>query len=200
MVDVLFLAGRLRYWILHPRFTANILARTYYYTHPEHPWLTWECNELLDKVVSSNWNCFEWGSGRSTIFFAKRAKSIVSIEHDRRWCDRVSGWASAAGLTNLDLRFVPFVHSSEIRSKEDMAYPESILEFPDSFFDCILIDGILRNECIRNTPRKLKPEGIAILDDSGRNYDESPFGEWPRRITADGAKSTTVWTKPRSGT
>lgn len=147
--------------------------------------------------MSTSWNCFEWGSGHSTIFFAKRAKFVVSIEPDKQWYDRVAGWARTAGITNLDLRFIPLVRPPEIRSEENLAYPDSILEFPDESFDCILVDGTLRNECIANTPRKLKPGGIAILDDSERNYDESPFGDWPKRIIAGINKNTTVWTKPK---
>ena len=34
-------------------------------------------------------NVFEWGSGNSSFFWAKRAKSVISIEDDAKWFEKV---------------------------------------------------------------------------------------------------------------
>lgn len=97
---------------------------------------------------------------------------------------------------NVDLRFLPLTDPPGIRSKGNLVYPDTILEFPDESFDCVLIEGWLRNECIARTPRKLRPGGIAILDNSQCSHDESPFSCWARRDTSNGVTNTTIWTKP----
>lgn len=199
MADLRSRAERLRYWISHPRFAFGAASvKVYFFAHPGYPRIARDCIGHLEKAVSPSWECFEWGSGHSTIFFAKRTKHVVSIEPDKSWYDRVVEWARAAKLTNLDLRHVPVSDPSEPRSKESVAYSDSILAFPDESFDCIFVDGVLRNECMANAPRKLKPGGIAILDDSQRGYDTSPFGNWPQKTFTDFNKNTTIWTKPRN--
>lgn len=199
-MDIRFLVTRGKYWILRPRFAMDsISARMYYYGHPDYPWVTRECIEILQSLGMREWDCFEWGSGRSTIYFAKRAKSVVSVESDMRWLEWVANQAKSKGLTNVNLKFVPLIDPPEIRSKANMVYPDSILEFPDESFDCVLIDGWFRNECLARTPRKLRPGGIAILDNSQCNHNESPFASWSRRDTSNGVTSTTIWTKPVDG-
>src|SRR5262245_58674086 len=52
------------------------------------PWLTHPAIEWLDSVIGPDDTVFEWGSGASTAWFAQRAKSVVSVEHDQTWIAR----------------------------------------------------------------------------------------------------------------
>ena len=53
------------------------------------PWITFAAIELLEKTLSNNDRVFEYGRGGSTIFFAKRAKRFISVEHDIKWYNNV---------------------------------------------------------------------------------------------------------------
>jgi predicted O-methyltransferase YrrM len=49
-------------------------------------------------------------------------------------------------------------------------YVKQIDEFPDEYFDIILIDGRARPSCIKRSVSKVKPGGLLILDNSEREY------------------------------
>ena len=49
------------------------------------PWYTYPAIEYLGQFYLRNMTVFEFGSGFSSLFWAKRAKKIVSVEHDKEW-------------------------------------------------------------------------------------------------------------------
>ncbi len=50
----------------------------------------------------------EWGSGRSTVWFAKRVAEITSVEHDPKWASIVRKRLCVANLeTRVSYRFCP---------------------------------------------------------------------------------------------
>jgi len=55
----------------------------------EIPWLTLKAIKWLEKNLKPNMTVFEYGSGGSTIFIAKRVSKIVSVEHDSFWYNKV---------------------------------------------------------------------------------------------------------------
>src|SRR5688572_27506537 len=48
------------------------------------PWLPAAAVSFLDDKLAGL-SVFEWGSGGSTLWFAERARSVVSVEHDPVW-------------------------------------------------------------------------------------------------------------------
>ena len=56
-------------------------------------------------------------------------------------------------------------------------YARSIEQFPDAYFDLILIDGRARNACIMHAWPKLKAGAYLLLDDSHREHYKLPL--WP---------------------
>ena len=46
------------------------------------PWMPFGATEWLKHFLKKDMKVFEWGSGGSTLFIAKRVKQIVSVEHD----------------------------------------------------------------------------------------------------------------------
>ena len=68
------------------------------------PWLTEGAIDFLSHFVRPGFRVLETGSGASTLWFAKRAKSVVSIEDDPDWYAAVT-----AALAADDYTF-PLVH------------------------------------------------------------------------------------------
>ncbi|RAX52078.1 hypothetical protein CCY99_07985 [Helicobacter sp. 16-1353] len=54
------------------------------------PWYTYPAIEFLGNLDFSKKNILEYGSGNSSLFWAKRAKMVVSIENDREWFKEVA--------------------------------------------------------------------------------------------------------------
>ena len=63
----LYVAGRIQNWLYQKR-------------HPDHPWLAPHAVVWLEANLRPDMRGFEWGSGRSTLWFGKRLKSLTSIE------------------------------------------------------------------------------------------------------------------------
>lgn len=99
---------------------------------------------------------FEYGSGASTAWLARRAAEVVSVEHHPEWHAELAGLVS--GFDNVSL-----LH----RSIEGDAYANAIGE-TEGNYDLIVVDGRRRAECLEQALKRLKPGGIVLFDDSGR--------------------------------
>ena len=57
--------------------------------NPDAPWLTGAAASILTDWLRHNDTVFEWGSGKSTSWFAQHAARVISVEHDPKWYDAV---------------------------------------------------------------------------------------------------------------
>lgn len=116
------------------------------------PWMTYPSIYYLSQLDFSDANIFEWGCGSSSLFFAKRCRSLISVESNLDWYDHVA----KQQLANQTLL---------LKSAED--YAISILD-NDEDFDVISVDGDIfrRLECAYHSLGKLKPGGLLIIDNS----------------------------------
>jgi hypothetical protein len=105
--------------------------------------------------LSSEHTIFEYGSGNSTAFWAKRAKSVLSVEHDRGWFEKVK----ARIPSNVEILYRP---------ETDLDAYVSAISHSNSDFDLIIIDGIARDRCLREAIPNLSKFGVIVLDDSDR--------------------------------
>jgi hypothetical protein len=115
------------------------------------PWYTYPAIEYLKQLDFSQKSVFEFGSGNSSRFWAKRCKRLVAVEDDQEWHAKMKGQFPP----NVDYRFYP----------EAEAYIDSINGFAEKF-DVIVIDGSHRYECAVQALGKLSEEGFIILDNS----------------------------------
>lgn len=120
------------------------------------PWFTYPSIDFLSKRLHKNLNVFEFGSGNSSLFFAKRVKSISSVEHDKEWFNKIR----TSLPDNSKLIYV------ESNSSDQYIEP---LKMGEEKFDIIIVDGIFRNECLFELIKQLNQQGVIILDDSERN-------------------------------
>jgi predicted O-methyltransferase YrrM len=115
----------------------------------------------------------EWGSGYSTLWFRERLRidqSLHSIEHDPQWAENID---------NVEL--VPLEIPIGCKEAEDTSLDphwSKYVEAPRGAYDVILIDGILRNECLRKAQLLLKRSGRVFLHDAQRDWYAEGLQGW----------------------
>src|SRR5215813_10406387 len=74
----------------------------------EIPWFSYAAIDFLETFVGPEMNVFEYGSGGSTVFFARRARQVVSVEDNPKWYEWVKRRLEQQGLVNASLRLCEF--------------------------------------------------------------------------------------------
>lgn len=166
-------------------FYSRLKVIIYQLLFPKAPWLTQQAIAHLQGYLNTEMMGFEWGSGRSTLWFAKRLKYLVSIEDDRTWFERVLQQVN--GL-NVDYR-----HVATDSTCQD--YAGQILEFPDQYFDLIVVDGSCRDLCIRNAVSKVKVNGLIVVDNADSDIDVTPLANLECIPTNNGVWRTDLYIK-----
>jgi predicted O-methyltransferase YrrM len=95
---------------------------------------------------------------------------LISIEHDPEWVETVKKMIQEQHRGNIEYHHIPLDHPEEEPHRESYnplpKYVDFINQYPDGFFDFVIVDGHYRVACIAATTAKLKPGGILILDNS----------------------------------
>jgi hypothetical protein len=117
------------------------------------PWFTYPAIEYLTQLNLQAMTVLEWGLGNSTLFFSKRCFHITSIEHDPVWFDKIR------------IQLPKNVDAKLLDEKDYVNYPLEL----NKEFDLIIVDGILRKDCLDLAIKILKKTGIIIFDNSDRN-------------------------------
>lgn len=162
----------------------------------EKPWLVINAISFLEKYVSSGINLvYEFGSGGSTLFFASKAKKVISIEHNAEWYSKVKCKLLENNFVNVKLNLIepelyssnniPFYYFSSSPGYYKMSfkkYVDSILSYNDNFFDIILIDGRSRPGCLANSFNKVKVNGLIVFDNSERDSYQNDLTNLPKNF------------------
>lgn len=151
----------IRHWT--PRYVcARFRLMLYEHAHPDQPWITPEANRLLASMLRPDDVGAEFGSGRSTLWFARRCRHLTSVEHDQAWHRKISAMMSDQGLTNVDYFHHPKERPQESGHLSD--YARVALSFGDKSIDFVLVDGIYRDHVTRLMMPKIRPGGMLIID------------------------------------
>ena len=131
------------------------------------PWFTYPAIEALKNWDLSDKRVFEYGSGYSTLFWAARAKEVISVEHNRVWYEKIAALApSNARLILAQIDEEEGNHPSPELREQFRAYAETI----DGHFQIIVIDGYaksrVRYQCAKAALQHLDSNGLIILDNS----------------------------------
>ncbi|MFM6976625.1 MAG: FkbM family methyltransferase [Sphingobacteriaceae bacterium] len=121
------------------------------------PWVTYSFIDFIKSRISNQHLIFEFGSGNSTIFYAKKAKQVVSVEHDKAWFDKIK----SASPANAEMIF------SELETNG--AYSQMPLSTGNKYH-IIIVDGRDRVNCSINALPALTDDGVLVLDDSEREF------------------------------
>lgn len=187
----------------------------YQKANAHEPWLCPDAIKALNTLLDGATRGLEYGSGRSTTFFAPYFTQYISIEHHEAWYKQVKEQLTElpqveyhliepegdAPQQHLSSEQQYFFTEDEYPVKDTVfkKYSEFVLNFDDDYFDFILIDGRARKSCALNSFSKLKPGGLLVLDNSERvRYHKvhDCLKDWHSIETTTGLTNTTIWRKP----
>lgn len=184
-------------------------------THPDRPWLTPKAVRFLELWLQPTDIVFEWGSGRSTLWLARRVKRITSLETDPAWFRTVQARAKSQNLQNIELKLC---RNSE-SNPGDCDYVSAIAETGEDF-DLVIVDGPTKRDlCALAALAHLKPSGLLLVDNanwylpshsrspSSRSARDGPASAewaqfahevsgWRLLCTTDGVWDTAIWVRP----
>ncbi|ACL64001.1 FkbM family methyltransferase [Anaeromyxobacter dehalogenans 2CP-1] len=126
------------------------------------PWISYPAIELLRRRVRPDMTVFEYGSGASTAWWARRVARVVAVEHDAGWAERVG----AQLPPNATVTHVPL--------DDGGAYAQNVLAHGVRF-DVVVIDGRQRVRCVGAAIEALRPGGVIVFDNSDRPQYEPGF-------------------------
>jgi hypothetical protein len=208
-----FNASYIFYRIARPFLKFNY--KVFKWLNPKRPWTSQASIRIFEKILTKEMVGFEYGSGNSTIFFAKKLKQLTSVEHNAEWFKIVSAKLKEQGFTNVNYHHIPAENIERVENytfyqdfkldendfqimKKYHNYFSFIKNFPDQYFDFIIVDGRARVECCLNAITKLKSGGIFVLDNSDRERYQPVFkvlSHWKCITTTTGLFDTTFWFK-----
>jgi predicted O-methyltransferase YrrM len=151
---------------LTPRYMADRLRLAIHERrHPDVPWLAFQAVAFLESLLRREDRGLEYGSGRSTRWFAARTRTLTSVEHAPEWRRRVSRSLRLAGCRNVRLLLVP----ADERKADDpnkAAYVTARGQTRRARYDYIIVDGLYRDICALSAARVLRSGGLLILDNA----------------------------------
>lgn len=115
------------------------------------PWITFPARDYLSQLDFSNASVLEYGGGLSSLWWARRAASVITVESDAAWADVVRAKAPE------NLRLIGPV-SLEEYARAPLAEGRT--------FQVIVVDGKQRKECAEAALPHLDPAGLLVLDNS----------------------------------
>lgn len=118
------------------------------------PWYTLSCLEWLTKQDVSKWNVFEFGVGYSTIWWKLNAAFVKGIDSNPKW-------ARAMGAKLIEQEGGELKHSV-------IAYNAHIDNYELNQYDCIVIDGDNRLQCLDFCLPYVRKGGYVIVDNWGQ--------------------------------
>jgi hypothetical protein len=187
--------------------------------HPEEPWLTPRAVRLLDSLLLPSDRGIEWGSGRSTRWFARRLRHLISVEHVKVWFETVNGQLASEGIANVDYRLIPPDEGPTAATGGPRSpYVRVVDEVEDGSLQFALVDGYAREFCANAVLDKLACGGLLVVDNANwfldhetkspasrtgmghLNKDWIDFAQrvrnWRHIWTSSGVTDTALWIKP----
>jgi hypothetical protein len=164
---------RARHWLqtLPHVYDSSALARF------DVPWWTYRAIDVVETWLAARpapARVFEFGSGASTLWLARRSGEVHSVEHDAGFAESIRPRLSA--FQNVVLHVEPPVESSSPQASsavEDYADLDftsyvSTIDAVDGEFDLVVIDGRARHACLERAVPRIADGGMIVFDNSRR--------------------------------
>lgn len=141
-------------------------------------WWSYPAMRRVDEFLSGRPDAriFEYGAGASTLWLAKRAAQVDSVEHDTRWAESVREMLTGSP-GNVKLHVVPpiaatadtVVRSGRVGHTDlDFADYVSAIDEVGGPFDLIVVDGRARVDAFRRSLDHLAEGGVVVFDNIRR--------------------------------
>ena len=191
------------FYTKHPKLIVDqVKFKIWLRRNPDAPWISPKAVEYLDKKLNKEMNALEWGSGRSSTWYAKRVGKLLTIEHNKIWYRVVLSQMKKDGISNVEIRHVSLDHPEDEPSKDHYdvipKYVRVVDEYDNNSLDFVSIDGHYRGACVKEVKNKIKKGGYLLID----NTDWIPIEQWgiPKEWkivhnSTNGVTQTTIWLK-----
>jgi hypothetical protein len=182
-----------RHWT--PRYVWDRINVAWYESrHPDNPWLTRTACDFLSSWLKPTDQVVEFGSGRSTAWFASRCRKVISVEHDEGWFDKVSQDLVRLGLQgNVTYRMIDQGHDENNINQ----YLAPLLGLEDNQADLVLVDGLHRDHCALASLPKVRPGGLVVVDNVNWFLWREPASRSPASRTKAKGDSSALWSRFR---
>ena len=147
----------------------------------EIPWMNYSVIDYFSQQIKSNTRIFEYGSGSSTVYWAKLGATVVSVEHDKDYylehSERLKEFVnvqyilatpSPIEVGQKDAGGIERFESTSYVGYDFEDYVCSIQRYPKGNFDFVVVDGCARAACVREALDWVRPGGLLILGNSDR--------------------------------
>lgn len=159
-----------KFWLAHPHL---ILARLNYWIweqlNQDKPWMCPGTIDFCQQQFQGSLKALEFGSGRSTQWFARLTEHLTSIEHSSEWYSIAQAKLQSLGISNVNYLCIPLNHpETEPESSQYNPLPDyvKVLEqFEDGALDFVIVDGHYRTTCIMHSIPKIRDGGYLLVDD-----------------------------------
>ena len=122
------------------------------------PWFSYAAIDFLEKGrIPKTVNVFEYGCGYSSVWWAKYATSVVSVEHDKSFAEEIG-------------KIIP--SNCEIYLEEDINKYVNRVEFTGKKWNIVVIDGLERQHCCSACIEHLATDGVVVWDNFERTSAE----------------------------
>jgi hypothetical protein len=147
------------------------------------PWFTYPAIEYLNQFDVTGKKIFEYGSGNSTAYWARRGAQVWAVDHDQAWFDKMTA-SLTAGQT---------LYYAD--AEQDYA---AAIARPGILFDIVVIDGVFRTACVEPALAHVRPGGIIIVDNAERDAEVGQMlrqkGQFEVDFSGFGAINDYTWT------
>jgi len=165
----------------------------------EEPWYTRGAIEFLHENIKDSFEILEYGCGSSTPWFAQRAKSITSIEHNKQWIDNVVRATPEKLMEKINITHIPNKKSGKNIGGDGFYYDEYVdyINSMNMFFDLICLDGRSRSACIKNSINYVKKNGFLLIDNAERIEYKEAINQipdnWERFVFEESVDTTIIF-------
>ena len=183
---------------------ARLRYRVWEVMNPDKPWLCPGTVAFCQSHLSTSMHALEFGSGRSTRWFATLVGHLTGVEHSRTWYEEVTRQLAEHEITNVDYRLVPLNHAES--EPEQAAYspvPDYVAVadgVPDGSLGLAIVDGHYRTNCVRHLVPKIASGGYLLVDDIDLwpTPESLPVPEDWRVVddSTNGVKRCVIWQAP----
>lgn len=137
------------------KWTRSMLSRRRPLRYAQ-PWFTFDATRAIRRRLPSTARVYEFGAGNSTIYWARHATSVCSVESNPQWVQLLTSKLAELALENVQV----------VAAVDQPGYVESIHSWPHEYFDLIVVDGDFRRECVLASIGHLKPGGMLVVDNT----------------------------------
>ena len=141
------------------------------------PWWTYGAIDAVESWLARqdrDVRAFEWGSGASTIWLARRVATVRSVEHHAEFGTMIQQQLTAWPNATLDVVEPVQCESPAISSAKEghggLDFTDYVrhIDTIDGVFGLIVVDGRAREACLTAALPRLEPDGIIVFDNTMR--------------------------------